>query len=61
MVKFSLAAALKSSDRKPLNRSVERNVCKEVYWSYALKRGLIRWREGLFEEGAYTEETYRGN
>ena len=62
MVKFSLAAALKSSDRKPFsNRSVERKVCKEVYWSYALKRGLIRWREGLFEEGAYTEETYRGN
>ena len=43
------------------NRPVERKVCKEVYWSDALKRGFIRWREGLFEEGDFTEETYRGN
>ena len=43
MIKFSLAAAAKAAGRNPfLNRPVACEVCKEVYWSYALKKHFER-------------------
>lgn len=39
MIKFSLAAAAKTVGRNPFsNRPVACQVCKEVYWSYAMKK-----------------------